>query len=101
MTYFLACKNWVLAVIALWGSDFVGAVLYTDDLALLAPSAAALRIMLQFCEAFDLVHGLRFNAAKTQLIRFDCAKSSLHSDHFCCVAQVSHMLTPYYTSVIL
>jgi len=29
-----------------------------------------------------LEHGLRFNAAKTQLIHFDCAKLSLHSDHF-------------------
>ena len=29
-----------------WGSDFVGAVFYADDLALLVPSAAALQIML-------------------------------------------------------
>ena len=42
---------------------FVGAVCYTesDDLALLAPSQAALRLMLRLCEQFADSHGLRFN----------------------------------------
>ena len=49
---------------------FVGGVCYADDIALLAPSPSALRMMLSICEEFALTHGLKFNAAKTQLIRF-------------------------------
>ena len=52
------------------GCDFVGGVCYADDIALLAPSPSALRMMLSICEEFALTHGLKFNAAKTQLIRF-------------------------------
>ena len=38
---------------------------YADDLALLAPSQAALKLMLHLCEQFADLHGL-----KNQLIRF-------------------------------
>ena len=34
------------------GCEFAGVVCYTDDLALLAPSPSALRIMLHICEDF-------------------------------------------------
>ena len=44
-----------------WKHHFVGAVCYTDDLVLLAPSQAALRLMLRLCEQFADSHGLRFN----------------------------------------
>ena len=59
------------------GCKFVGCVCYADDLALLAPSLSALRIMLKICENFARDHGLRYNAAKTQLIRF--SKPSSHT----------------------
>ena len=49
---------------------FVGALGYADDVALLAPSPSALHIMLRFCENFASMHGLTFNASKTQLINF-------------------------------
>ena len=65
-----------------WRTLFVGAVYYADDLALLAPTPSALRLMLHLCEEFALSHGLRFNPTKTQLIRFGRMKSSLCSDHF-------------------
>jgi hypothetical protein len=65
-----------------WKSLFVGAVCYADDLALLAPSPAALRLMLRFCEDFAVSHGLNFNSSKTQLIRFGRCKSSTSSDLF-------------------
>ena len=42
------------------GCDFVGGVCYADDLALLAPSPSALRMMLSICEEFALTHGLKF-----------------------------------------
>ena len=50
--------------------SFSHAVGYADDVALLAPSPCALRIMLHFWENFASMHGLTFNASKTQLINF-------------------------------
>ena len=43
---------------------------YADDLALIAPSAHALRRMLQVCSDFASEKNLIFNAGKTQLICF-------------------------------
>ena len=71
-----------LGVGCFWGPQFLGALCYADDLALLAPSPSALRLMLQECELFAARYGLRFNASKTQLIRFARTKSSLCSDSF-------------------
>ena len=39
---------------------------HADDLALLAPSPSALRIMLRICEDLAKLHGLSFNANRTQ-----------------------------------
>ena len=66
----LLCKLKDSGVGCHFGCGFVGSVCYADDLALLAPSPSALRIMLTICEDFARDHGLKFNAAKTQLIRF-------------------------------
>ena len=49
-----------------WGHQFVGAVCYADDLALLAPSLSALRLMLN-TYLFAETHSLFFNAKKTQV----------------------------------
>ena len=57
-----------LGVGCFWDSLYAGALCYADDLVLLAPSPSALRIMLCCCEKFAVSRGLRFNAAKTQLI---------------------------------
>ena len=43
-----------------WGHQFVGAVCYADDLALLAPSPSALRLMLKTCTLFAETHSLFF-----------------------------------------
>ena len=51
----------------LWRKHFVGAVCYADDIALLAPSASVLRLMLNKCTEYADQHHL---TAKTQLIRF-------------------------------
>ena len=53
-----------------WRHHFVGVVCYADDVALLAPSASALRLMLNTCVKFASSHSLSFSAAKTQLICF-------------------------------
>ena len=70
-----------LGVGCFWGSSFAGALCYADDLVLLAPSPSALRIMLHCCEVFALNRGLRFNATKTQLIRFSSSPSSSCAAH--------------------
>ena len=59
-----------------WGSSFVGALAYADDVVLLAPCASALRCMLSICSTFASHHGLVFNAKKTQLICFRTFKSN-------------------------
>ena len=64
------------AVGCYWDHHFAGAFCYADDLILLAPSPSALRIMLHTCESFSASHGLKFNATKTQLIRFGSSPSS-------------------------
>ena len=43
---------------------------YADDIALLAPSPSALRVLFRECELFATEHNLLFSAAKTQLICF-------------------------------
>ena len=53
-----------------WGSMFVGAFYYADDIVLLAPCASALRSMLNICNLYAKSHGLMFNESKTQLICF-------------------------------
>ena len=59
-----------------WDSVFAGAMGYADDVVLLSPSPAALRIMLHCCEDFAFERGLQFNPSKTQLIRFSWSSSS-------------------------
>ena len=46
--------TWVVSLLVLF--------VMHDDLALLAPSPSALRIMLHICGDFAKLHGLRFNA---------------------------------------
>ena len=78
----LLCKLKERGVGCHFGCEFVGSVCYADDLALLAPSPSALRIMLGICEDFAREHGLKFNAAKTQLIRFTKYSCSTYNEIF-------------------
>lgn len=50
-----------------WNHYFVGAVSYVDNIALLAPSPAALWMMLGTCSFFTFSHNLLVNASKTHL----------------------------------
>ena len=43
-----------------WNQHFAGAVCYADDIALLAPSPSALRLMLSTCTSFAAAHCLVF-----------------------------------------
>jgi len=74
------------AVGCYWSHYFVGAFGYADDIVLLAPSASALRMMLNTCCQFANDHNLLFNPGKTQLVRFSLHSSSpndLHPRLFC------------------
>ena len=64
-----------LGVGCFWKHHFIGAVCYADDIALLAPSPSALRLMLKTCTLFAESHSLLFNAKKTQLIKFSCCRT--------------------------
>ena len=69
-----------------WNSYFAGAYAYAYDLAILAPSASALRRTLRCCESFASLHGLKFNPGKSQLIKFSAhaaGPSTLPSINFC------------------
>lgn len=61
--------SWRHGVVCHLGYAFVSSVCYADDFVLLALSHSAVGTMLSICESLQLRdHGLRFNAAKTQLI---------------------------------
>jgi hypothetical protein len=50
------------------GSLFVGALAYADDLVLIAPSANAMRLMLQVCDDYATQYNVSFNAAKSKCL---------------------------------
>ena len=52
------------------GSIFFGCLAYADDVILLAPTLAALRIMLMFCTSFADSHDILFNSNKSHCIKF-------------------------------
>ena len=83
-----------LGVCCFCDSLFARALGYADDVVLLAPSPAALRMMLRCCEKFACNRGLRFNPSKTQLIRFSRSPSSTCTDYFVfCGQQLSFLDT--------
>ncbi|XP_063394197.1 uncharacterized protein LOC134679240 [Cydia fagiglandana] len=43
---------------------------YADDMVLLSPSVCALKTLLKICESYAVVHGLMYNADKTELLIF-------------------------------
>ena len=65
-----------LGVYCFWVTHFAGAFGYADNVVLLTPSPAALRMMLRCCEEFTNKRSLRFNPTKTLLVRFSRTPSS-------------------------
>ena len=78
-----------------WGTFFAGTFGYADDVVLLAPCGAALRIMLSICSRFALSHKLEFNASKTKLI---CFSSRLVRPHNASIF-FNNILLPYSKSI--
>lgn len=52
------------------GSQYYGAIVYADDILLLAPTVTALSKMLNICETFGQKHSLNFNSKKSMCIKF-------------------------------
>ena len=50
------------------GTNFMGAVGYADDIALIAPSVMSLKKMLHICDRFGGSYDVTFNVSKYQLI---------------------------------
>ena len=86
-----------------WNSYFAGAYAYVDDLEILAPSASALGQMLRCCESFASLHGLKFNHAKTQLIKYSAhatCSATPPSITFCGLPPLQHCLAPWQYSFL-
>ena len=85
-----------------WRHHFAGAVCYADDIALIAPSSSALRLMLQTCTQFASCHSLVFNVSKTQLIKFSLCSTGLEQDKFTfCGENLSYSKTVVHLGHIL
>ena len=90
-----------LSVRCFWNQHFVGALCFAADVAVLAPSPCALRLMLNRCYQFAQSHSLVVNADKTQLIYFGSAVQFTpniqflgHSLKFCStVRHLGHVLS--------
>ena len=67
-TLLLALKKPVVG--CTWSEEFARTFTYADNIVLLTPSLAALRLMLEKCQVFASSHGLIFNPGKTQFIQF-------------------------------
>jgi len=50
------------------GSNFVSALVYADDIVLLAPSASALRMMLEICDNYAKEYSVSFYASKSKCL---------------------------------
>ena len=53
------------------GDVFMGCFCYADDLSILAPSVAALKIMLSVCEEFADEYNVTYNASKSALLLYN------------------------------
>ena len=49
-------------------NTFLGAILFADDLCLIAPTRRAMQIMLNICEEFCREFGLQFNSKKSKML---------------------------------
>ena len=52
------------------GLHFVGALGYADDIILLCPSVAGLKIMIKICEEYAKEHSIKFNGNKSKYLVF-------------------------------
>jgi len=59
------------------GQRYFGCVAYADDILLMAPSLAALRIMLKYCTNFADINNILFNPTKSHCIKFSLCTTAI------------------------
>ena len=77
------------------GTFFVGALAYADDLVLIAPSANAMRQMLQICDEYARNYKVKFNSYKSKCLRCHPTGSSKRPSNsvYCLPFQIgSHII---------
>ena len=70
----LLCRLKTANVSCFVGNVFLGALCYADDLTLLAPTADAMRKMLDISSGYACEHGISFNACKSKCILFSSGR---------------------------
>ena len=64
----LLCRLGDSKICCFIGNVFVGALAYADDIALLAPTTRAMRLMLDICVDFSQEYAIVFNAKKSKCL---------------------------------
>ena len=80
------------------GTMFTGILAYADDIALLAPTAYAMRRMLSFCESYAADFCVSFNASKSKCVLFTslCKLTEMEYLHGAHSSQLMVMLLNLY-----
>ena len=81
----------------IWNSHYAGALAYADDIALLAPSASALRTLLATCESHGSCLGLRFNPLMTHFINLRLGVSDFDNNFLFCDSSLQYFLILFCT----
>jgi exonuclease III len=61
------------------GGTMVNNISYADDMVLLCPSTSALVKLLRVCEEYAVIHGLRYNTSKSELLVFKAGNKAFES----------------------
>ena len=64
------------------GNTFCGAIGYADDIILLSPTVKGINNMLQTCSEYGDTYSVKFNAAKSKLLRFGCSQGDIPNIYF-------------------
>jgi len=79
------------AGVGCYGSNFVGALAYADDIVLISPTATALRKLLITCDEYARDYNISFNAVKTKCrVVVPCIRRALFEELHECVFYIGN-----------
>ena len=78
------------------GAGNINHFVYSDDLALLSPTANGMRALLETCEQYGIDHDIKFNSLKSCILIFKC---KLLKDFICSVFYLNGVQIPVQNSV--
>ena len=81
-------------------NEFVGCLLYADDIILLSPSVNVLQSMLDVCSVTSRSLSLKFNCSKSFCIKFDPLSKYDTPDMFLCGNKISWADSIKYLGII-